>query len=203
MRFVYDAVVLAGGQARRLGGADKPALTVGGRSLLGRVLDALAGAERRIVVGPPRSGLPLDVVQVREQPPGGGPLAALAAALPQVRADHLALVAADLPFLRSPHVDALLAAVQQRAGAVLVDDGGQAQWLIGVWRSAALRGALSGVAEPAGLPLRRALAPLEPALVSLPSGAGLPPWWDCDAPADLARAQQEVDTPRSGEWSST
>ncbi|MYQ48709.1 NTP transferase domain-containing protein, partial [Streptomyces sp. SID4985] len=34
----YDAVVLAGGAARRLGGADKPGVRVGGRPLLDRVL---------------------------------------------------------------------------------------------------------------------------------------------------------------------
>ncbi|MZF89845.1 NTP transferase domain-containing protein, partial [Streptomyces sp. SID5643] len=33
----YDAVVLAGGAARRLGGADKPGVRVGGRPLLDRV----------------------------------------------------------------------------------------------------------------------------------------------------------------------
>ncbi|MEH6375729.1 NTP transferase domain-containing protein, partial [Streptomyces sp. KLMMK] len=41
----YDAVVLAGGAARRLGGADKPTLRVGGRTLLDRVLEACADAE--------------------------------------------------------------------------------------------------------------------------------------------------------------
>ncbi|MYS05028.1 NTP transferase domain-containing protein, partial [Streptomyces sp. SID6041] len=33
----HDAVVLAGGAARRLGGADKPGVRVGGRPLLDRV----------------------------------------------------------------------------------------------------------------------------------------------------------------------
>ncbi|MGO4426310.1 NTP transferase domain-containing protein, partial [Streptomyces sp. MCAF7] len=50
----YDAVILAGGAARRLGGADKPALRVGARPLLDRVLDACRGAERTVVVGPRR-----------------------------------------------------------------------------------------------------------------------------------------------------
>ncbi|WP_240497415.1 NTP transferase domain-containing protein, partial [Streptomyces hirsutus] len=40
----YDALVLAGGGARRLGGADKPGVRVGGRSLLDRVLAACSGA---------------------------------------------------------------------------------------------------------------------------------------------------------------
>ncbi|MGW0901366.1 NTP transferase domain-containing protein, partial [Streptomyces goshikiensis] len=40
----YDAIVLAGGAARRLGGVDKPALPVGARTLLDRVLDACPDA---------------------------------------------------------------------------------------------------------------------------------------------------------------
>ncbi|MBT2472738.1 NTP transferase domain-containing protein, partial [Streptomyces sp. ISL-66] len=47
----YDAIVLAGGAARRLGGADKPGLLVGGRPLLDRVLDACADARTTVVVG--------------------------------------------------------------------------------------------------------------------------------------------------------
>ncbi|WP_165840672.1 NTP transferase domain-containing protein, partial [Streptomyces scopuliridis] len=47
----YDAIVLAGGAAKRLGGADKPGVRVGGRSLLDRVLAACEGAARTVVVG--------------------------------------------------------------------------------------------------------------------------------------------------------
>ncbi len=75
------AVILAGGRATRLGGRDKPMLAVAGVPMLDRVLAALAGADLRIVVGPPRSGLPAGVLTTREEPPGAGPAAALAAAL--------------------------------------------------------------------------------------------------------------------------
>src|SRR5262249_61472310 len=77
----YAAIVLAGGRGRRIGGRDKPALPVGGRSMLRRVLDAVAGADPRVIVGPVRSDVPAGVAQVREHPPGGGPVAALAARL--------------------------------------------------------------------------------------------------------------------------
>ena len=53
-------MILAGGGATRLGGRDKPALPIAGVSMLDRVLAALAGADARIVVGPPRAGLPAD-----------------------------------------------------------------------------------------------------------------------------------------------
>lgn len=51
---VFDAIVLAGGGAARLDGADKPALDIGGASLLERVLTAVADADRIVVVGPVR-----------------------------------------------------------------------------------------------------------------------------------------------------
>ena len=76
------AVILAGGQGRRLGGRDKPALLVGGRTLLDRALDAVSGVPV-VVVGPPRA-LPAGVFRVAEDPPGGGPAAAVAAGLRRV-----------------------------------------------------------------------------------------------------------------------
>ena len=70
----YDAVVLAGGGARRLGGTDKPGVRVGGRALLDRVLTACAHARTTVVVADPRP-TPRPVLWTREEPPGAGPLA--------------------------------------------------------------------------------------------------------------------------------
>ena len=76
----FDAVVLAGGSGRRLGGVDKAALEVAGATLLDRVLLASAGAGRTVVVGPPRRTV-RDVIWTLEDPPAGGPLAGLEAGL--------------------------------------------------------------------------------------------------------------------------
>jgi len=51
-RASYDAVVVAGGRARRLGGVDKTALPLGASSILDRVCAGAAGAGRLVVVGP-------------------------------------------------------------------------------------------------------------------------------------------------------
>ncbi|MEU7024604.1 DUF6457 domain-containing protein [Streptomyces sp. NPDC046203] len=80
MTTAFDAVVLAGGSARRLGGADKPGVRVGGRPLLDRVLAGCRDARRTVVVAAPRAtSRPVD--WAREEPPGGGPVAALDAGL--------------------------------------------------------------------------------------------------------------------------
>ncbi|MEV4579027.1 NTP transferase domain-containing protein [Nonomuraea jabiensis] len=114
-RVAFDAVILAGGEARRLGGADKPGLTVGGRSLVEHVVAAVADARTTIVVGPERP-IPA-VVFVREDPPRSGPVPALAAGLNEVTAPWVVLLAGDLPFITARHVTSLLnAATTQPPG---------------------------------------------------------------------------------------
>jgi molybdopterin-guanine dinucleotide biosynthesis protein A len=182
----FSAVVLAGGRAARLGGQAKPQLQVGGRTMLAAVLAAVADADRRIVVGPPQP-VPPDVVLVREQPPGGGPVAALRAGLERVEAEVVAVLAGDLPFLTA----ALVATLREKLtgdGVLVVDDTGRDQLLLGVWRTAALRGALAGSSGPTSM--RRVLAPLAVRRVHPPVPPGQPPpWLDCDTPSDLARAR--------------
>jgi molybdopterin-guanine dinucleotide biosynthesis protein A len=188
----YTAVVLAGGRAARLGGRAKPQLEVGGRTMLDTVLAAVADAERRVVVGP-RQPVPADVVLVREHPPGGGPVSALRAGLDEVTTDVVALLAGDLPFLTAELV-AQLRALLTGDGALVVDDGGREQWLLGVWRTDALRAATRSATGPTSL--RKVLAPLAPARLRPPVTPGQPPpWLDCDTPADLSRARAAAGTP--------
>jgi molybdopterin-guanine dinucleotide biosynthesis protein A len=184
------AVVLAGGRAARLGGQAKPQLLVGGRPILAAVLSAVGGAERRVVVGPPQP-VPADVVLVREQPPGGGPVAAIRAGLAEVGTDVVVVVAGDLPFLTTAVVDGLLERLTGE-GVMVVDDSGRDQYLLGAWRTAALRSALTAARGP--VPLRRVLAPIGAARWRPDVAAGdPPPWLDCDTPADLARARAMAD----------
>ncbi|MEY9927099.1 molybdopterin-guanine dinucleotide biosynthesis protein A [Catenulispora sp. GP43] len=144
----FDVIVLAGGGARRLGGADKPALEVGGISLLDRVLAACRGAASVAVVGPPRPvGRP--VVFTREYPPGGGPVPALAAGMAVGSADHVAVFAADLPFLDVEAVTLLRRSLT--ADAVLfTDERGKDQPLAAIYRRNALGAALGALSELRG-----------------------------------------------------
>ena len=219
----FDAVVLAGGRSTRLGGADKPGLVVGRRTLLGSVVWAVteAGASRVVVVGPqrpaalgaatlspgtgsPGTGSPgtgslatggpgarggEQVRYTREDPPGGGPVAALRCGLAEVSAPDIVLLAADLPFLRPVHVTRLLAAAAgpPARGAALLDASGRPQWLASCWPAAVLRAALE---DYPGSSLRGVLGPLEPVLLPDETAAGEPPpWLDCDTADDLRVAQ--------------
>ena len=187
-----SALVLAGGSGRRLGGADKPALLVGGVPLLDRVLAAVADADPVVVVGPERPTA-RPVRWAREQPPGGGPVAGLAAGLEVLRGGQVALLAADLPFLDRAAVQLLADAAQGRDGALLVDDTGREQWLCGVWSTEAVRAALAPV-EPAGARLRAVLGELDRVQVPAPARPGPAVWFDCDTQADLATAEADLAT---------
>ena len=191
----WSAVVLAGGRAARLGGRAKPQLEVGGRTMLDAVLAAVAGAERRVVVGPPQP-VPDDVVRVRERPPGGGPVAALGAGLAAVSTDVVVVLAGDLPFLTADLVSELRARLA-RDGVLVVDDTGRDQLLLGAWRTPALRAALARATPPTSM--RKVLAPLDVSRFhpAVPPGAP-PPWLDCDTPTDLARARELAPRPRDG-----
>lgn len=133
-----DAILLAGGRGSRLGGAVKPLLTVGGTTLLGAAVAAVraVGAER-VVVAAPVLDAGLDVEWVQEDPPFGGPVAGIVAALPRIGVDEVWVLACDLA-----HPAAAVAAlhpVPVRGDGVCVGDGERAQWLIGRYRTAALR----------------------------------------------------------------
>ncbi|ACV78674.1 molybdenum cofactor guanylyltransferase [Nakamurella multipartita] len=178
------AVVLAGGRGRRLGGVDKPALRIGERTLLDVALAAVAGVPT-VVVGPDRD-VPPGVLVVREDPPGGGPAAALAAgvaALPARPSQALVVVlAADLTAIDAATVAALCARVG-RTGAVLLDGEGRSQWLAGVWRWGALTGALRQQPSWHQRSVRDLLGPLDPVPVAGREDATA----DVDTPEDLRR----------------
>jgi molybdopterin-guanine dinucleotide biosynthesis protein A len=193
-----------------MSGADKPGLEVGGTAMLISVARAAAtaGCRHLIVVGPQRGGavasglsavaesLPGGLVMVREDPPGGGPVAALRRGLTEVTAPWLALLAADLPFLTGADLVGLRQVAMAASGvpgpggapgAVLADAAGRPQWLVSCWRTPDLRAALDGYA---GDSLRGLLGPLQPELIRVEVAAGAPaPWLDCDTPADLAAAR--------------
>jgi molybdenum cofactor guanylyltransferase len=179
-----DALVLSGGRAVRMGGA-KPALEVGGVPLLARVTAALTSVETVVVVGSTVPGARADVVCL-EEPPGAGPVAAVAAGLRHVRAPVVLLLGADLPFVTTDTVAALLRARGDADRAVAVDDTGREQPLLSAWRTAALEAALRRVEPHEGAALRRLTADWS-VPVALPGDP--PPWWDCDDPDDLAKAR--------------
>ena len=89
----FTAVVLAGGEAVRLDGADKASVELHGRTLLTWALDAVVDASEVVVVGDP---VPTHrpVTFTREDPRHGGPVAALLTGRDELDAANAELIAA-------------------------------------------------------------------------------------------------------------
>ncbi|MGW0610483.1 NTP transferase domain-containing protein [Streptomyces sp. NPDC002788] len=189
---LHDAVVLAGGAARRLGGADKPGVRVGGRALLDRVLAACRGARTTVVVASPRPTA-RPVTWAREDPPGGGPLAAIDAGLRHTTAEHVVVLSADLPFIEEPTVGRLLSTLRTSGadGVLLTDPDGRDQPLVAAYRAPRLRETLALLdgrhGGLAGLPLRRLVAELDLTRVLDPVAS-----FDCDTWDDIATARARI-----------
>lgn len=182
----WDAVLLAGGAGRRLGSVDKPAITIRGRTLLDTALAACAGARTTVVVGPDRPAS-RPIHWTRERPPGGGPLAALAAGLRALEpgAELVVVLAADLPALTPSTIHELVDVASTHPdtdGAVARDVDGRPQPLLAAYRRAALDRELGSLGDPHHRAFRDLMAGLRLVPVDVGGAAA-----DIDTPADLRR----------------
>lgn len=144
-----------------MNGVDKASIDILGRSLLNRALAHWPAGTSRFVVGK-EWPTELSVTWRREDPPGGGPLAGIAAALPSITSDLVALVAVDLPLL-GPVVPTLLASAvssfeRGEDGAWLCDQAGHPQPLAACVVTRSLDAAMP--AFPAGRSVRSVLETL-------------------------------------------
>jgi molybdopterin-guanine dinucleotide biosynthesis protein A len=110
---MWTAAILAGGQARRLGGVDKSALAVGDHTVLQRQLSVLRGLTSNIlIVGrdtpPDREA---GIRAVRDRVPGSGAIGGLYTALVEAPTDIVLVLACDMPYVTAP----FLAAIAERA----------------------------------------------------------------------------------------
>ncbi len=163
----FAAVILAGGQASRMGGADKASIEIDGRTLLEHALDTVIDASEVVVVG---EQVPTDrpVTFVLEEPRYGGPVAGLLTGRDVLLRSFPALVvlAVDMPRLTASTVRRLFDAAVGHDGAALVGPDGRRQ-LAFVVDTARLDAVRPGYEEQHGLPIRTLVAPLD--LVDVPA----------------------------------
>ncbi len=196
-------LLLAGGLARRMGGGDKPLRTIGGATILTRVIERLApqcdGLALNANGDPGRFaafGLPVLADGVEGHP---GPLAGILAGLewaaahrPDIR--HVVSVAADTPFIPRDLVQRLVEAAAE-AGTALAcaASGGWTHPVIGLWPvsiAGALREALTLENErkidrfTARFGCASAAWPHEP----------VDPFFNANTPEDLAEAERLLAT---------
>jgi molybdopterin-guanine dinucleotide biosynthesis protein A len=136
-------VLLAGGLARRMGGGDKPMRSIGGRTILERVVARLGPQCDGLILnanGDPARFEPHGLPVVADTVPDfAGPLAGILAALEWAAANRpdigwVVSAAADTPFLPRDLVSRLQAA-REEAGTPLAcaESGGQAHPVNALW----------------------------------------------------------------------
>lgn len=188
--------MLAGGRSSRLGGVHKPALPLADQSLLGHLLTALEGLPT-VIVGLP-DGISAEqlarVTVTREEPPGGGPVAALAAGVHHLAPDAelVAVAAADMPFLTRAHFDRLIDVLGDHEVAVPVARDRQ-QWLASVWNVASLRRALIVIGDPVNQSVRNLAALLDVRFLGVTDTEEQHQLFDIDTPDDLNNARRMSD----------
>lgn len=185
MPLEWNAVVLAGGRATRLGGVVKPLVEVRGRTMLEAALAAATDARQVVVVGD--VPVPEGVLRTREDPPHGGPAAGLAAGLAALDdpTPWTLVLASDLPGAERA-VPVLLEVASTDPpvdGVCFHDETSHPQWMLAVYRTAALARVVEAV-DTTDLSMRRLLAPLT--LRSVPGDPEV--IGDCDTWEDIRAA---------------
>lgn len=178
-------IVLAGGLARRMGGASKPAVVVHGRAMIEWPLEALGAVCDRLVVvckaGTELPSLPAGVQRWDEPDSPRHPLTGIVHALERAGGPVL-VCAADMPFVTA----ATLRAVADGRGdavAAVGRAGGRLQPLLALYTPGALE-VLRDVEEDA--PLTGTVRLLQPAVVDVPERDAI----SIDTPEGVRRAER-------------
>ena len=160
------AVILAGGEARRLGGADKALLHLCGRPLLAHVLDRLRPQIDVIALsanGDPARFAAFDVPVLADDEIGQGPLAGVLAGLDWAAAqgfDAILTAPVDTPFLPADLVAKLVRASDDAARPSVAISGERLHPTVALWpvaQRATLRTALGAGERRLRMPLQGAV----------------------------------------------
>jgi len=194
-------LILAGGRARRLGGADKASLSLGGESLLAHAVARLAPQCAGLVVnanGDPARFAAFALPVVADDPADfSGPLAGVLAGLDYARrqrpdVDHIVSLAVDTPFAPTDLVARLVEA-KRASGARLsvAASAGQRHHVVALWPVALsddLRAAVVGEG------LRRAEAFLDRYTVAVAEWSAKPfdPFFNINTAEDLVEAEARI-----------
>ena len=150
-----NIIILAGGEGKRMGGVDKAAVAVDGRTLLEILLSQLDPKHDIVVVSPTS----IDGIKTTcEEPPLGGPVAGIEAGLNSFEHAHefTAILAVDAPYSAS-----MLPLLQTQIGkgdvAVTLGSDGWVQPLCALWRSDSLQAALHSLGETRNRPAKALL----------------------------------------------
>lgn len=195
-----DAVVLAGGMGRRLGGVDKGHIMLGGQALAVRVAGVLRPHCARLWVAARADhaasygSCGLDVLDDGPYA-GAGPLAGVLAALRASQAQWVIAAPCDMPLLPADYAPRLILAMRHASTELLVASTGERRhFACAAWRTS-LRGALAQYLASGGRRVEAFLDQVGYAAVNFSQPDG---FLNINTPADLAQAQQHLHPPVPG-----
>ncbi|MGL6072954.1 MAG: molybdenum cofactor guanylyltransferase [Fimbriiglobus sp.] len=164
------AIVLAGGQSRRMG-TSKAWLEIDGTPMLRRVVDRVQPVAGRVVVisaaGAELPEMPDGVVIIHDEEPELGPLMGLAVGFEALSTELVVVLSCDVPNLPSEAIVRLVEGLGD-ADAILGEAEGRSHPLIGVYRRSVATIVRDQLAKRE-LALHRLLARLQTKTVSLPA----------------------------------
>ncbi|HCG56143.1 MULTISPECIES: NTP transferase domain-containing protein [Brevibacterium] len=204
------AIILSGGRSNRFGGVHKPAVELGGITVISRILRTVrtVDPDAEVWVAGPGDGLSAteqeSVHSVREEPAFAGPLAGIAAASAAARAhddasyalesatsaDVTLVLAADMPLITADHLGDLIEACR-RTGfpAAGTDDRGKTQFLCAAWPTGLLISRLDAIGDPTNGAVKWLFSGLDPTLVDVDPGIVA----DFDTAAAFDRIRTRID----------
>ncbi len=186
------AVILAGGESRRMG-RDKAYVEFRGKSLLNHAIKNLSPLFDEIVLSV-REPLSLDVsqsnvVQVMDAGEGRGPIMGIAAAMAEVRTDWVFVTGVDMPFV-VPAVLQQMADHRPGHDAVLAEVGGSLQPMPAFYAKGTCLPAMQSCIAQGRRSLMRLIPSLSTAILTeqelRPLDPDLRSFTDFDTPADMA-----------------
>jgi len=163
----YTAVLLAGGQSRRMG-RPKAQLPWKGKTIADHLIEVVAPlVSSGLVVGTQDLNLPKGWTAYLDEQPGQGPVGGLATALPRLTTPYGLVLSCDVPLLTTAALRPLLAA--QGAASMACFYTANERWhpLVGVYARASAVHFQAALARDERL-LQAVLKPLAPQLMACP-----------------------------------
>ncbi len=185
---LLSVILLTGGSSRRMG-SDKASLEFGDDTLLAFQLKQIPSTFPVVVVGETIDTC-REVTYAREDPPGAGPVAAIASGLEHVSTPVVLILAVDTPFAL-PQLLQLELGPESHA-LIPRDPSGKAQFLAGLYCSDSLRRALGELGTPDNESMRELTSHLQSINYYELSPEKAQDFMDLDTPKDLETARESL-----------
>ncbi|AAN57681.1 molybdenum cofactor guanylyltransferase [Shewanella oneidensis MR-1] len=131
MSLQIDAVILAGGMARRMGGDDKGLVELNGKAMIEHTIERIKPQVKEILINANRNQTryaEFGFTVLSDEHTGFlGPLAGMITAMGHTQADYLLVVPCDCPLLPRDLVARLLAAIETNDAELAVASDGEYQ----------------------------------------------------------------------------